>query len=374
MPARIAVDVTPLLYAGNGIHRCTGALVERLLQRRHDFDLSLVGRRLGGRRGLRIGPPGLGARRVTRLRLPRRAEPLIRSLGLIERTCPADLYHATDFYLPLKRPQRGIATIHDMIFLKQPEPLVDHDRLARWVGGFAHSCRAIITTSQWSKADIVRMLDVDPAKVHVVYWGVDRNAFFPAADPDPLRRRLASALGIRRPYFLAVSCSTERKNTPRLLRAYDRLLRQGASHDLVLVWSAPPQVRAQYERQIAAGRIHFTGRVSDELLRDLYAAAAATVYPSLDEGFGLPLLEAMSCGSPVIASDRSCIPEVARTAAAYINPEDEADIAAALERFENGDPALAGLRQLGFDRAAQFSWERCADETIRVYRAALAAA
>lgn len=367
MRPRIAVDITPLLYTGNGIHRCTGALVRQLTQCKSEMDLLMVGRRLGGRS---VNRETFKAR-VVRLRLPRKAESLIRSLGLIEKTCRADLYHATDFYMPLSRPERAIATIHDLIFLKNPEPMVDHVRLARWVEGFARKCRAIVTSSEWSKRDIVNCLEVDASKVHVVYWGVDRDLFTPD-DIDVVRRRLTDGFGISRPYFLAVSCSMERKNTPRLLRAFERLLSAGTEHDLVLAWDPPRDIRQLYEKCVSEGRIRFTGRVSDSTLRDLYAAATAMVYPSLDEGFGLPLLEAMSCGTPVITSDASCLPEIAGEAAVYINPLDEQHLMSAMANLAADSSKREQLRQRGLRRAAQFTWERCARQTLDLYRAALA--
>lgn len=368
MRPRVAIDVTPLLYTGNGIHRCTGALVKELARSHSDMDLLMVGRRLGGRRVDRntFNAP------VVRLRLPRKAESLIRTLGLIERTCRADLYHATDFYMPLRRPQGAVATVHDLIFLKNPEPMVDHVRLARCAGDFARNCRAIMTVSEWCKRDIVEILQVDPRKVHVVYWGVDRKSFFRPNDLDAMRRRLQEAVGISRPYFLAVSCSMERKNTPRLLRAFDRLLGEGIQHDLVVVWDPPIQLRQLYLRQERAGRIKFTGRVSDGILRDLYAGATAMIYPSLEEGFGLPLLEAMSCGTPVITSDASCLPEIGGDAAIYVNPLDERHLTTAMANLAVDSSKREELKARGLRRAAYFTWERCAQQTLEVYRTALA--
>jgi glycosyltransferase involved in cell wall biosynthesis len=370
MRARVAIDVTPILYTANGIGRCTRSLVDALLVRDDpDIDLTLFGRRLGGSR---LRSAGVDARRMVHLRLPRLAERMIRSLGLFELCCRADLYHATDFYSPLRSGRRAIATIHDVIFLKAPEPMVDHARLARWVGGFARDCSAIITCSRWCKREIVETLNVDPAKVHVIYWGVDHGVFYPEPDRQSLRDRLRVNLGIVRPYFLAVSCSTGRKNTPRLLQVYSRLLTQQPSNDLVAVWNPPADIVAQYASEIAAGRLHFTGRVSDAVLRDLYAGATAVIYPSLSEGFGLPMLEAMSCGAPVIASNATCLPEIAENAAVYVDPRDDEDIASALLRFEQNPQQFESLRRTGPARAAQFTWGRCADQTLDVYRNALA--
>jgi glycosyltransferase involved in cell wall biosynthesis len=368
MSPRIAIDITPLLYTGNGIHRCTAALVKRLAHLDCGIEFMMVGRRLGGRRVDRqtFDAP------VVRLRLPRKAEPLIRAMGLIEQTCRAELYHATDFYMPLRRPERAVATVHDLIFLKDPESMVDHVRLRRWAGDFARRCRAILTTSEWSKRDIVTMLGVDPDKVHVVYWGVDQETFPPPDDPAAVRERLRSGLGICRPYFLAVSCSMERKNTPRLLRAFERLLKSGTEHDLVVVWEPPAELRQQHQQREQQGRIRFTGRVADSTLRDLYAGATAMIFPSLEEGFGLPVLEAMSCGTPVVTSNASCLPEIGGEAALYVDPLDERAITSAMATVESDARVAETCRQRGLVRAAAFTWERCARQTLDVYRAALA--
>jgi glycosyltransferase involved in cell wall biosynthesis len=367
-PPRIAIDVTPLLYTGGGIRRCTESLLTALGKRQTNFSLVPIGRRLLGKR-MRfdgIDHPGV------RLRLPRCAETLIRALGLIEVSCRADLYHATDFYMPLRSAHRGISTIHDVIFLRNPEPGVDHARIAKWIGDFAAKSQAIITCSQWTKNDLVATLGVDPQKIHVVYWGVDHDRFFPEPDRDAVCRRLSDSLKIERPYFLAVSCSMHRKNTPRLLRAYVELLKKGCENDLVVVWNPPAEIRELYQNEIADGRIRFTGRVDDVMLRDLYTGATATLYPSTDEGFGLPILESMSCGTPVITSNNSCLPEIGGDAAIYVDPLCDQSITDAMARFENRDIDINQLKALGLRRAGEFTWERCAEQTIDIYEQALA--
>jgi glycosyltransferase involved in cell wall biosynthesis len=365
---RVAFDVTPLLYTGGGIRRSTESLLGALFARENEFDLVPFGRRL-------LGGPFLFERkdrRCKRLRLPRSAEGLIKAFGLVEASCRADLYHATDFYMPLRSGSAAIATIHDVIFLCNPEPGADHVRLARWAGKFAVQSKAIMTCSQWTRNALCEAMNVDPAKIHVIYWGVDHDRFFPDRDEVALRSRLLDALQIERPYFLAVSCSMHRKNTPRLLRAYAELLKRGVSTNLVVVWDAPNEIRQTYQALVTQGRIRFTGRVDDRTLRDLYAGATATLYPSLDEGFGLPLLESMSCGTPVIAARASCLPEIAGDAALYVDPFSEQSMIDAMERFENRDPSLAELREKGINHAATFTWARCAEQTAEVYRQTLA--
>jgi len=178
-------------------------------------------------------------------------------------------------------------------------------------------------------------------------------------------------LGFDRPFFLAVSCSAGRKNTPFLLDAYARLRRNNPDNDLVLVWDPPAGIRERYCPGGISDRIHFIGRQSDEMLADLYRCATALVFPSLYEGFGLPVLEAMSCGCPVISSATSSMPEAGGKAAVYIDPRDDTSLVKALEAFENGDAETRELTGRGLTQAARFSWERCGRETLQVYERCL---
>ncbi len=221
MARRIVIDATPLLYTPTGIGRMTRMMIEAITRNGSPYDIVLFGRRLRGRR---LSDLGLRAK-TAHLRLPRAGEGIMRNMKLVERLCRGDLYHATDFYMPIERPENAVATIHDLIFLMQPEDMADHVRLSRWVPDFAGRCRRIMTISEASKADIVNRLGIDPERIDVIYPGVDRDMFRPAADQETLRKRMGAMLGFDRPFFLALSCSAGRKNTPFLLDAYAKLLR-----------------------------------------------------------------------------------------------------------------------------------------------------
>ncbi len=361
---RIVIDATPLLYTENGIGRATRSLITELGSFSTLFDFHIFGRRLHGQSLDRYFPD----LPTTHLRLPRGAEKTIRSFRLIELLCRGDLYHATDFYLPHNNPKKCVATIHDLIFLNQPEKMIDHQRLKKWVPEFARKCQRIIAISEFSKQDIVRGIDIDPDKIDVVYLGVDRNTFFPEPDSDVIRNLTKSLTGTDNPFFLAVSCSTGRKNTPLLLAAFSEFLDNNPNHDLVLVWNPPDDIRAKIATGKNPERIHFTGRIDDESLRYLYNKATAVLYPSLYEGFGLPVVEAMSCGTPVIISNNSSLPEIGGDAAIYVDPLDKSSIIQALELFENRPQLSDELFDKCIKQAAKFTWERCARETIDVYR------
>jgi len=365
---RVVIDATPLLYRRTGIGRLTDMLIQTMSQMQLSFDVTLFGRRLLGP-SLRDLSPAFKCRRV---RLPRRAERFIENARVVEMLCRGDLYHATDFYLPIRPGSANtLATIHDTIFLAQPEAMVDHRRLAEWVPDFVRGCRRLIAPSAATRLDIEKHLGFPRERIDVVHLGVERRLFHPGAGRERARDRLQTSLGLRRPFFLSVSCSTGRKNTTFLLRAYRSLLENQPANDLVLVWDPPPEVRAEYSAMESSSRIHFVGRQPDDVLVDLYRAASALVFPSLYEGFGLPVLEAMACGAPVIVSKVSSLPEIAGEEALYIDPRDESTLVRALELCENEPERLARMSRHGIARSAQFSWERCARETVAVYERCL---
>ncbi len=366
MSQRIVIDATPLLYPANGIGRATRELLRSMLALDHPYEIALFGRRLQGER---LSDQGFGVNSV-HVRLPRFCEAAIKQLRLVNLLCRGDLYHATDFYMPVYTARPMVATLHDAFFLTHPE-MIDHVRLARQTPEFARRCQVVITDSEYSKSELIRVIGLQPDLVRVVYLGVDGAWFRPEPDPQCLQTRLADR-GLTRPYFLTVSCSDGRKNTPQLLEAYRSLLTRDPQSDLVLTWSPPPELRERYAELAASGRVHFLGRQSDADLRDLYCGATALVFPSLREGFGFPILEAMSCGTPVITSNVSSLPEVGGDAAWYFDPGDETSLLSALEVFENRDPRIADLSQRGLSQAAKFTWDRAARETLAVYESCLA--
>jgi len=246
-----------------------------------------------------------------------------------------------------------------------------HDYQRKYVPPFAKRCRQIITCSEYTKKDIVEQLQIDPTNIHVIPWGIDRDTFKPPVDRQLLIDQNAKELGINYPYFLAVGCNMDRKNTPKLLEAYAKMVKESPINHLVLVWDPPAEIKAEYCKPPYSDFIHFTGRVSEEQLVRLYQGATATAYPSDYEGFGLPVLESLSCGTPIITSNRSSLPEVGGDAAVYVNPDDPESIRTALTEFENDLVDRTRVQQKGFAQCDIFSWEACAQKTLDVYRLAL---
>jgi glycosyltransferase involved in cell wall biosynthesis len=254
---------------------------------------------------------------------------------------------------PLAFPRNAVV-IHDAAALRHPEwysPLY-----ARWqravLPRIAKRARVVITVSAFSKRELHDLLDVD---AHVVPGGVDPR-FHPQADPEPAR----AALQLDRPYVLTVASRTARKNLSSLDATCRRLDDEGI--DLVAAGGDRPQFRSDE----AASPARPLGHVPDAHLPGLYAGASAFVLPSWHEGFGLTCLEAMACGTPVVAADAGALPETCGDAALYADPNDPEDIARQVLRAI-GDAAL-GAR--GPRRAAEFTWERTARELDALLRIA----
>lgn len=280
-----------------------------------------------------------------------------------------DLFHSPDFTVPPTRGRPTIVTIHDLAFLRHPESAFPTLRayLEQVVPRSARSADHVIAVSENARQDVIELLGVPPERVTTVYEGVSRF-FRPIGRYAALHR--VHNLGFSTPYILSVGTLQPRKNYVRLLEAYALLRQRGVNHDLVIAgargWMDDPIFQRIEE-------LHLGGHVTvmtpdDETLVALYSAADAFVYPSLYEGFGIPPLEALACGAPTAVSNASSLPEVVGNAALLFDPLDVEAMAGAVEQIL-GDPELAErLHQEGQDRARQFSWDRAAEETVRLYR------
>ncbi len=245
--------------------------------------------------------------------------------------------------------------------------------LVRWYRrkGYPHTAKmadAIIINSESLRAEVDRYLDVDPAKLHLIPEAVDHELFRPG-DPDESRARIAQRYGVRGPFVLFVSSLWPYKNCDGLLKAFARAELPG--HRLVVVGPGRDvayvsELRALADRLGIAGRVDWVGGVPIEETVHFYRAASGFAYPSHNETFGLPILEAMATGCPVVTSDRSAMPETAGGAALLADPDDPESIASALE--DACGPEATLLRKLGLERAQDFTWAATAERTLEVYR------
>ncbi len=289
-----------------------------------------------------------------------------------------DLYHATHYVLPAVVPSRVVVTIHDIIHLLYPEFLPSglaffyaqrmiHRSLARG--------DRIIAVSQNTKADLMEYFDVDGKKIQVVYNGVEER-FRRRLPPAEIDRRLAE-LGIARPYLLFVGNPKPHKNLDNVVQAYARARRMaGFDAPLVCVGDrtgADAKIRQRAQYLGLADRVLLVGHVADELLPAIYQGATLFLYPTLYEGFGLPVVEAMASGVAVITSNTSALKEIAEGYAHLVDPLDIDGMAKAIANAMSDDDRRAALAGLGARRAEDFCWDETARQTLAVYRAALGA-
>jgi len=297
---------------------------------------------------------------------------------------PPDVLFVPAHVLPagvlLRRRMRTVVTIHDMGYMRFPESHTQSQRryLRLSTNWSARCAGRLIAISNITRDDLVRYAGASPDTISVVYHGVSPR-FQPIEDQNLIAATQAK-YGITPPYFLYVGTIQPRKNLARLLEAFASAGSGGWGIGVGMQPSNPQLVIAgkhgwltnEIERQSIqlfgpdSPAVRFTGYVADADLPALLSGALAFVFPSLYEGFGMPLLEAMACGTPVLASSTSALPEIAGDAALLIDPEDTAAIAAGMERLASDAGLRADLRVRGLARAAQFTWERCAQETLAV--------
>lgn len=287
-----------------------------------------------------------------------------------------DLYHATHYVLPLVLPCKAVVTIHDIIHLLYPEFLPS--RLAffyaqRMIRRSLARASRVITVSQNTRSDLLRYFDVDGRKIEVVYNGVDA-AFHRQLPEEELERRLAE-LGVRRPYLLFVGNPKPHKNLHNVIQAYAKALTiHDFEGDLVCVGGQPEADLKIRQRAAAAGvadRLRLLGQVPDEVLPAIYQGATLFVYPTLYEGFGLPVVEAMASGVPVITSNTSALREIGEGYAQLVNPLDVEALARAIAHSMADPDHRRTLADLGRRRAREFSWERAARRTLAIYRSVI---
>lgn len=282
------------------------------------------------------------------------------------------LLHATDFIPPLRTHLPTVITVHDLAFLHYPHFLTASS--AAFYGQIdraVRSANAVIVPSESTKHDVMAMLGVPANKISVIY-----EAAADTFTPMPRAQALAYVqqhYGLPESYIFFVGTIEPRKNITGLLQAFHILRTQYSSQETTLAIAGGKgwlydETLEMVERLGLRGRVRFLDRVSDEALHHLYSAARCHVHPAIYEGFGLPPLEAMACGTPTIVSNVSSLPEVVQDAALLVDPNNPEEIAVAMHRLLADDALHAELRAKGLQRAQCFSWRRAALATLDVYR------
>lgn len=285
-----------------------------------------------------------------------------------------DLIHGTLNVLPLARRIPGVVTIHDVSFLLFPERFLPAKR--RYLSAFtrwsARGAAKVMVSSNNTRNDVIRLLGVPEERVQVVYLGVEERLREPV-DPQAVDA-LRAAHSLPDQFFLYIGTLEPRKNLVRLVEAYAQARRAGVEWPLVLAGGKGWLYEEIFERVQALGlegHVRFPGYVPYEDLPTWYHAASAFVYPSLYEGFGLPIAEAMACGCPVLTARNSSLTEVAGDAAILVDGEDMQGLAHGLIRLAGDAEVRRDLSARGIEQSRQFTWVRTASETLAVYDAAL---
>ena len=297
-------------------------------------------------------------------------------LPALARRLRPDVWHAPYYVMPYRRLScPTIVTIYDVIPLALPRFWPARQRL---IFSLAHrlalrAARRVIAISDSTRRDVIRRFHVDPGRVTVTPLAADER-FRP--QPESEVRRVRQMVSLPERFILYAGINKPPKNLPRLVDAYAQLVAGSAGLDFDCVIAGAWDNRYPESRERAAhlglgDRVLFLGPIPDADLPALYAAADLFVMPSLYEGFSLPVLEAMACGTPIACSDTSSLPEVTGDAGLFFNPYDRDQMASAVLRAMTDPELRAELRMRGLERARQFSWERVARQTIDVYRAAV---
>jgi glycosyltransferase involved in cell wall biosynthesis len=371
---RIGLDCTSAVQQRAGIARYTRGILGALagVGRAHDFVLVVGGSDSGVEQALRLGENfsirklPLSERLWTilwqRLRVP---------LPVDLYTGALDVFHSPDYVLPPVRRGRKVVTIHDLSFLRYPEGAEPSLRryLSSAVPRGAKEADLVLADSESTRRDVIELLGIRSGKVRVVYPGVSET-FRPIEDPDKLaaaKERYQLTL----PFLLSVGTLEPRKNLIVLLEAYALLRRQvGLEHKLVIAGAPGWQYEGIFRRVedlSLEGHVSFLNYVPERDLPALYCLADVLVFPSIYEGFGFPPLEAMACGTPVITSDSSSLPEVVGDAGLMVPADDGVALAAAVRELTESASLQARLAKKGLSRARQFSWQRTGEELLTVY-------
>ena len=360
----VAIDVTTLRGHISGVGYYTARIVEHLAQS--------VGTEVSELLLLSNGPvnrvlPG-SARLVKGLQFPIRSVWMQFLLPLLLRRLRPDIVHYTNYLAPAVRTSAYVVSVHDMSLTRTPEHHTLKKRLltASLVPRVARGARLVLTPSRSTRLDVMADLHLPEDRVVAIPYAA-AEMFRPVNELPPYP-------GLDHPYFLFVGTIEPRKNLVRLIDAFAAFAKEVKEVRLVLAgqrgWKCE-QIYARAARPDVAARTVILDYVSEESLPSLYSHALACVYPSLFEGFGFPVVEAMACGTPVLTSNTTSLAEIGEGAALLVDPFDVQAIAIGLRTLAKSPQLRADLRSKGLVRAASFSWEETGRRTLSAYRKAL---
>ncbi len=374
----IAIDYTPAYEQGAGIGRYVRELVSALAQHDHQTEYRLFVSGTPSNNDLpnfptnyqwkttRLSPKWL-ARLWHRLHLPLHIE---RFVGDI------DLYHATDFVLPpTHKSTKTILTVHDLSFIRVAETASPSLRqyLNRVVPISVQRATHILADSQATKDDLIELYSTPKAKITVLLSGIQEH-YKPIVDDQKLADIQAKYNIPNRPYLFSVGTVQPRKNYGRIIQALAQLRQQDNDLSFVIAggkgWLEDEMYETIEQTQMSE-YVHLIGFVDDADLPALYTSAEITVFSSLYEGFGFPVLESMACGTPVITSNVSSLPEVGGDVALFVNPTSVDEIRDAIQQLIDDNDLRQNLRQRGLEHIKKFSWPNSAKKLKQIYDSVL---
>lgn len=374
MTIRLAVNAVSLLSPRTGIGQYLYNLMKQIEAHEDIEPCYFYGH--GWDRALRQVPvPQIqGIKRVIRRLVPR-AHMVSRFLTQMafsqKKRRQFDVYHEPNF-VPYRFDGPTVITVHDLSYIRFPDthPRVRVDFMTRFMPRALERADMILVDSQFVKQEVVEVFGVLPQKIAVTHLGVS-GLFRPMSESET--RQSCAKYGLNhRKYLLTVGTLEPRKNLIQVLRAYQSLPQRVQKQYPLIIVGMKGWLYATIEQEMAPlignGRVRLLGYVSDEELVQIYASATALLYPSIYEGFGLPPLEGMASGVPVITSNQSSIPEVVGDAAIMVDPHDVDALKEAVMMVIEDTEKAGQLRDLGIERAKEFSWERCARDTVAVYK------
>jgi glycosyltransferase involved in cell wall biosynthesis len=365
---RVALDAIPLVAAKTGIGHYTDALAQSLARIHTDHQYVLLSPfdfafHTGNGTPSNLSKTFFPVRSIFR-------KWWLAGLPAMLRISPLDVFHGTNYCIPVFSPCPTVVTIHDLSLFTQTHTHESENvaRGKRRIPLMARRATRIIAPSEWTKREIMEHLGIREDKIRVIFEAA-RATMKPLLPQE--YRAVAAKYQLDQPFLLYVGTIEPRKNLLTLIRSYNELLRTTKHRpQLVLCggrgWLFDEVFKLVEELKLQE-QVRFTGYVPDEDLPALYSAAAIFLYPSLYEGFGLPPLEAMACGTPTISSNASSLPEVVGKAGLTHDPNDWQALTGHIAKMLDDQATRQYFKQAGLEQAARFSWDRAARETQSIY-------
>lgn len=292
------------------------------------------------------------------------------SLPIYIRKQGIDVLHSPGFVLPFLSKAKNVLTIADMTFINYPEvhTLLKRAYFSLLMPPSIRKADMVLAISESTKKDAVKLVNVNPKKIKVTHLAYGEE--FKVMDKKKAKVFARTMYGIDSPFIIFVGMIEPRKNLIRIFEAFSEMKKEGIPHKLVIVgktgWKYE-KIFKSVDRLNLGKDVIFAGYIPDSDLAILYNAAEMLAYACLYEGFGIPILEAMACGCPVVTSNLSSMPEIAGDAALLVDPKEVQQIKSAMDRLIKDKKLRKDMIKKGLKRSSQFSWQRCARETIKAY-------